>query len=271
MEIKIFDVTHGFCALLKADNGALILFDCGHNEKTGFRPSAQLRSAGVTRLDYLVIQNFDQDHISDLPNLRRTVHVDTLYRNKSIPAEVLLRWKIQSSGFITTAMESALELHTSYVYDAVAPSELSNIELSCYCNDYPTFEDTNNLSMVSFVHYDGFGIIFTGDIEKAGWTELLKNYWFREHLRRVNIFIASHHGRESGYCGDVFNYCTPDIVIISDKEIIHETQKLSYAKHARGLPWNSGTDRRYVLTTRCDGMITISKSIGSGYYVQTSC
>jgi len=31
MEIKIFDVSHGFCALLVADNGNVALFDAGHN------------------------------------------------------------------------------------------------------------------------------------------------------------------------------------------------------------------------------------------------
>ncbi|HEX7028614.1 MAG TPA: hypothetical protein VF268_15335, partial [Gammaproteobacteria bacterium] len=95
----------------------------------------------------------------------------------------------------------------------------------------------------------------------------LENSVFCDHLRRVNIFVASHHGRVSGYCESVFDCCKPDIVIISDKEIIHETQKQMYAKHAKGLLWNGGPEKRYVLTTRSDGMITIKKRIGEGYHV----
>ena len=46
MRIHIFDVSHGFCALLVADNGNVMLFDCGHNETTGFRPSKYLTDSG---------------------------------------------------------------------------------------------------------------------------------------------------------------------------------------------------------------------------------
>jgi beta-lactamase superfamily II metal-dependent hydrolase len=120
---------------------------------------------------------------------------------------------------------------------------------------------------VSFVHYDGMGIVFPGDLEKQGREAQLNNPSFCAHLQRVNIFVASHHGRTTGYCEEVFDYCSPDIVVISDKEITHETQQQVYAKHATGLVWNGGPAKRYVLTTRCDGMITISKSVGQGYHV----
>jgi len=86
----------------------------------------------------------------------------------------------------------------------------------------------------------------------------------------MNIFVASHHGRESGYCSEVFNFCRPDIILISDKSIVHETQNVNYAKHANGLSWNGTNEKRYVLTTRNDGSITIDKNIGEGYRVTIS-
>lgn len=79
--------------------------------------------------------------------------------------------------------------------------------------------------------------------------------------------MASHHGRESGYCEAVFDYCKPHIIIISDEEIQYDTQDVDYKSHASGLPWNNSTETRYVLTTRSDGMITITKTIGKGYHI----
>lgn len=35
MELKIFDVEHGACALLTCDNGSRLMIDCGHNGDTG--------------------------------------------------------------------------------------------------------------------------------------------------------------------------------------------------------------------------------------------
>jgi len=117
------------------------------------------------------------------------------------------------------------------------------------------------------VVHDGVSIVLTGDLETAGWTELLKNATFRSYLAMTRIFVASHHGRTSGYCPEVFNFCKPDIIIISDKEIVHQTQEQDYSSHASGVSWNSGTEKRYVLTTRSDGKITLTKSLGEGFRI----
>ncbi|HDY90460.1 MAG TPA: hypothetical protein ENH82_20360 [bacterium] len=266
MKLQIFDVSHGFCAYLIADNNNVMLFDCGHNEDTGFKPSIYLPRNRCTAIEHLIIQNYDQDHISDLPNLRRALPIEVLFRNKTVTPETL-ESKKKESGWITEAIDSMIEMSKTFSNPVTTPPEFPNIEFNRYHNSFPEFEDTNNLSFVSFIHYENMGIIFPGDLEKAGWKKLMENYSFCECLKRVNIFIASHHGRESGYCEEVFNYCSPDIVIISDKEIVHETQKNNYSKHASGVPWNGGPERRYVLTTRSDGMITIEKTLGSKYHI----
>jgi beta-lactamase superfamily II metal-dependent hydrolase len=265
MEVKIFDVSHGFCALVTVDNGNVMLIDAGHNEKTGFRPSVYLPLNGIHTIQRFVIQNFDQDHVSDLHNLRKTLPINVLNRNKSLPATYLANLK-RKSGPITEAMQASLNMHTSYIHPVTNPPVYPSVDIYHYYNSYPAFQDTNNLSVVTFVFYDGLGFVFPGDMEKAGWQELLKQPAFCEHLRRVTIFVASHHGRESGYCEDVFEYCNPAVVIISDKEIMYDTQEQCYSEHARGVAWNGGAEKRYVLTTRSDGMITISKTAGSGFY-----
>lgn len=269
MKFQIFDVSHGFCGYLISDNGNVMLFDCGHNDRTGFRPSEYLPEKGCTAIERLVIQNYDEDHVSDLPNLREALPIQVLRRNKSMEPKTLETVK-KESGPITPAMESTIDMARQYSQDVINPPLFLNIEYSTFYNTYPEFTDTNNLSVVSFIHYDGMGIISPGDLEKAGWLKLLEIESFRNNLKKVNIFIASHHGREGGYCEEVFKYCSPDIIIISDKEITHETQKNDYAKHAKGVPWNGGPETRYVLTTRSDGMITIDKEIGKGYHITIS-
>ena len=80
------------------------------------------------------------------------------------------------------------------------------------------FSDENNLSLVVFVRCGLHKIIFPGDMEKPGWRQLLLNPAFRRELQGVNLFVASHHGRENGYCEKVMDLCGHiDAVIISDK------------------------------------------------------
>jgi beta-lactamase superfamily II metal-dependent hydrolase len=267
MNLTIFNVRHGFCAYLIADTNNVMLFDCGQDDETGFSPSSYLRRTRCTGIEKLVITNFDQDHVSDLPNVVRTVPVTTFSRNRSFSPEQLQAMKLES-GPITGAMETAVGLHRDYVQPVSTPPDFGIIEYNPFCNDYPEFTDTNNLSLVSFIHFDGMGIIIPGDLEREGWLRLLQLQQFCDNLSRVNIFVTSHHGRESGYCAEVFQYCSPDIFIISDKEIVHDTQDNVYASHASGVPFNNNSETRYVLTTRSDGSICISKSVGTGYHIQ---
>jgi hypothetical protein len=70
----------------------------------------------------------------------------------------------------------------------------------------------------------------------------------------VMIFVASHHGRENGYCEDVLDPCPNiELVIISDKPMEHETQETvdRYRQYTRAILYNGKL--RHVLTTRRDG------------------
>ena len=166
-------------------------------------------------------------------------------------------------------MVSLLGMVDAYTFTVTSPPVYTTLDVAVFYNDYPAFDDTNNLSLVLFLHYPGLSIVFPGDLEKAGWKTLLQQPVFRQHLAKVNIFVASHHGRESGYANEVFQFCNPEVVIISDESKQFETQETNYAQHARGITWNQ-TETRRVLTTRNDGMLTISPSIGAPYFIQAT-
>jgi beta-lactamase superfamily II metal-dependent hydrolase len=267
MEIKIFKVEHGFCSFVIADNGNVMLIDCGYNSTTGFTPSEYLRKAGFNGIEYLAITNFDEDHVADLKNIRRFFPITVVYSNRSVSATILRSIKEQS-GPISSAMDATIALLEHYSSDIFSSPSFSRIKISTYSNRYPNFTDTNNLSLVIFLTYYDFSIIYPGDLEKPGWRALLEDYSFRNALRKVNVFVASHHGRESGYCEDVFRYCSPDIVVISDTSIQYQTQETKYQNHAKGVSWEGGGNR-YVLTTRNDGLIKITKDRHAPSYITT--
>ena len=262
MEFRIFNVGHGFCALLVADNGNVMLFDCGHDDWIGFRPSKHLRELGCSAISRLIISNYDEDHISDLHRLASVLDIRTLCRNKSIPPQSLRQLKFQG-GPLSPSMETLLDMHERYTAPVSPPLDFAGVELVTFHNPYPTFQDTNNLSLVSFIRYSDLCIMCPGDLEKPGWAALLRKPDFRRYLGQVSVFIASHHGRENGYLREVFDFCDPDIVIISDESKQYQTQETDYADHARGIRFNNGR-MRYVLTTRRDGNITVTKSRGRG-------
>src|SRR5262245_8426010 len=96
MKITIFNVEHGACALVCSDTGAHALIDCGHNTGNGWRPSVALPRMGVHFIEGLFITNYDEDHVSDLHNLRRNVGIRILYRNPTVSGPQLLRLKAEN-------------------------------------------------------------------------------------------------------------------------------------------------------------------------------
>ena len=259
MNIKIFDVAHGFCAYLVDDDGSVMLYDCGHNIDTDFTPTVYLTNANCSRVNWFVVSHFDEDHVADLVNLRETFPIDMLTRNRSITAAQVRALK-EATGECTPAMEEMLEMLASYTQEISPVPGFPTIERSFFWNDYGDFLDTNNLSVVMFLHTESLHVVFTGDLERAGWLKLLERKEFRDELKRVNVFIASHHGRDSGYCKEVFDYCKPALVIISDVEPDDDSMASVYAGHASGIQWGGGLRR--VLTTHQHGMITLDQRPG---------
>lgn len=256
MKFTILDVGHGFCAYLVADNNNLMVFDCGHKTDPEIRPSYHLYHEGQRSIERLFITNFDEDHISDLPNIQKYVKARILHKNPSISVDELRRLKLQS-GPITPAMETLLEMMEEYSGGVSNPPDFPRVEWKSFWNKYSSdFDDTNNISLVTFLDLGDATVLIPGDLEKPGWENLLGLSEFRERLRSVDVFIAPHHGRKNGYCADVFQYCTPQVVVMSDGPIVHATQEMvnTYANHATGI--NYGVRTRYVLTTRNDGTIS---------------
>jgi len=80
-----------------------------------------------------------------------------------------------------------------------------------------------------------------------------------QQLKGVTVFVASHHGRESGYCEDVLNLCPNlQVVVISDKKKGYQSQETvdRYRRYARGFQYEG--NQRHVLTTRSDGNMEFS-------------
>jgi beta-lactamase superfamily II metal-dependent hydrolase len=277
MLIEVFDVDHGFCALVTADDGRQVLLDCGHSSVTGLRPSSILTSRGVRALDALIVSHADEDHVSDLPELLKTVLIRSVIANDSLKSGTLCRIKAVAGeagpgaeALIGRMIWSKFPWWVALVGGDIHP-RLPEAEILFYRNQYPLFDDLNNLSLVTFLHYGDIHAVFPGDLEVSGWRSLLRDPGFCVELARVNVFVASHHGRQNGFCAEVFRFCRPEIVVISDSPLQYASQEMTahYADQALGVTF--GSERRRVLTTRCDGTIRIYQSLAAntGAWVNT--
>ena len=279
MRLIIWDVEHGACAMVQhvlgQYAGRLAMIDSGCTDE--WRPSNYItRTLGRTELDYLFISNADQDHMSDLRSLQDAgVRVNTLFRNPSYSGQQMRIIK-SLSGPLSNDAEWYVGACDRYNIPTSIPfnSNMGGITATTFWNPYPTFTKTNDLSLVVFIKYSNFKVLFPGDLEKSGWRALLQRADFCAELVGTDVLIASHHGRESGYCADIFNYFTPSAVVISDKAIEHETQQTvpDYRRIVRdqGVLIRTTAKVRHVLTTRRDGWIQFTVT-NDAYTIDTEC
>lgn len=167
MRLTIFDVAHGFCAYVVADTTNVMLIDCGHDVEHGFTPLVWLSNNGCTGIERFIVGNYDEDHLADLENIRG-LGVAELLRNTSVTSAQLREIKLQG-GPISDAMKSMLEMIDLYTGGPPSPpTDFGGIETSVFYNRYPDFKDTNNLSLVLFLHYRNVHVAFPGDLEASG-------------------------------------------------------------------------------------------------------
>lgn len=274
--LQIFNVEHGACALLTTPTGVggwrRVLIDCGHNSTTGWYPGRHLRNLGATSLEQLIVTNYDEDHVSGYPDLiAQGVSVDWIVRNTSVTPATLLSLKSETG--MGNGIASLVQSLGGYLLPGSSPNPaptFPGVSLEYFRNEYPAFDDENNLSLVVYLTVYGTSFLFPGDMEYDGFEHLLAtNPRFRQIVSSIHVLVASHHGRENGICEAMFDThgCRPQLVVISDDYKQYNTQETTnyYASKTSGISnFREVGNTRKVLTTRRDGDICFTWQNGQG-------
>ncbi len=106
-------------------------------------------------------------------------------------------------------------------------------------------------------------MLLTGDNGITSWEELLGRDDFIDSVRDVDILLASYHGKDSGFCQELFHYFSPKLTIISEgrhlDSAIDRYRQVSegWIVHKR----EGGVEQRRCLTTRKDGAILVKLGV----------
>lgn len=268
----IYNVKLGQCigVLPHDQRDYAMMVDCGHDDE--FHPiddlSQYLPQASNKKpsLRCLILTNYDHDHFSGLPNLHNSAIIESVLLPKNLSMEEVRNLKPTS----TDALDTLEVIRTTYTADvtnytppftrkvfSLQQTELTNAGIPI---------ETNHLSQMVFVKYGETTICIPGDLENRSWELMLAKADVQAWLRQTNILIAPHHGRENGYHEEIFDYCKPSCIILSDKSVVHETQMdmtALYSGHVSGkgivyTPATGNPVTRKTLTTRNDGHILVT-------------
>jgi len=261
IEITIWDVNHGSAAYIKTPNDRHIVVDLG--DADGFSPLQTLIARGVRQLDVAVITHPHRDHLDDIFSFA-LLSPKALHAPWSL-SEAAIRKANRTDDLIY--VNRYLEIRGAYT-SPVSPADISTVPANFGGVEFQVFEpmlcdegNINNRSLVFIASYAGSKIVIPGDNEAPSWQELLNNPEFVNAVKGTDILLASHHGREAGYCAELFEAIgKPRLVVVSDGRFKETSATDRYSKQAIG--WtvfdSAGTsDTRKCVTTRNDGHVTI--------------
>ena len=275
-EIVIWDVQHGSSTYIKTPNHTDYLIDLGigsfGDKNIEFSPINHIKqNYNVGQFDLIIITHPDADHLYDILNLSFDF-VKTILRPHSISEEKIIeKMNISLDRTHKEIFKKYLDLcnrfssNVTYDNSHLNPRNNGGVLIETF-SPSPENKEFNNHSIVTIISFAESKILIPGDNEAPSWRFLLDDETFLESISNVDIFVASHHGRESGYYSDLFDYFTPKLVIISDgpEGKTSATQKYSTRCSGWTVHHRNGkiSEERKCLTTRNDGVIVIKFGYG---------
>lgn len=275
LDIIVWDVQHGSAAYVKTPGGKHIAIDLGtgsygYSDKD-FSPLCHLRGRyGVHQLDAIIITHPHRDHIDDI-HYFDVLAPKVLMAPKHLQDSDIFGGNAPESRHI---IEKYIEIRKKYNVDI--PWESGNnpfsaannggVNIRCFIPVTCARSNLNNHSVVAVLEYANHKIIIPGDNENASWSELLSGSDFKKAIQETTLFVAPHHGRESGFSSDLFQCIKPYLTIISDGAYCDTSATSRYSEKSRG--WNvkkrsGGSEKRSCVTTRKDGVVHISLEHGA--------
>lgn len=290
MKIIICDVGDAACAIVTAKSGYTMMVDCGSkSDKTNpvdtfmslkkwLGVNDYVTKSGVSYpLALLHITHPDDDHVRNATRIKNELPPYLLRNND---------FELFTDG---ANINSEYKEKIDKVYRGNNPeiipwgfdvNEDQGIPVNvCRISEDLKSKERNNSSIIRYIKQDGLGILFCGDLEKAGWEYFVEHYSsFVQMLKDegVNVLVAPHHGHKSGFPKVLFDAIgNVDMVILSkDTEVCKDVPDVStqYSNYSNGWRYKALSDKNMyfgkVLTTRSNGNIYI-ESTADGFNVWT--
>ena len=237
LALRIWDVQHGSAAHIRTLKGKRIVADCGSGG-SGSPLLALKNLLGLARLDMAIITHPHLDHISDILNLS-SLNPRTFLRPKQLTKADILANNKDLSPAAMRIIEEYLRFDSTYTEplgtgeDPTDQSVNGGVEIQMFIPTTCPHTNLNNHSVVTVIEYEGSKILLPGDNESASWDELLGRPDFRASISDVDILIAPHHGRDSGFHKEFFDYFNPLLTIISDGRVVDTSATDRYGQVQR--------------------------------------
>ena len=212
LEIHFLDVGQGDSCFIVTPNHKTILIDGGGSTSNTFDVGKDtvipyLLDKGYTKLDYVFISHFDQDHVGGILPVLEEFKVGQIFitkqGEKSENYETFLEIVEQKNLKVQEVKIGNKITIGDVVFHILWPIE-KQIEENIL----------NNNAMVMKLQYKGFGMLFTGDIEEAAEKKILSVYSDNLDSLKGTVLKVAHHGSKSSSTEEFLEAVNSKVAII---------------------------------------------------------
>jgi len=264
-QIIFWDVKHGHATYIRTPNDRHIVIDLGTGSyKNGdvFSPLKWLKEKGVTQLDTVIVTHPHKDHIDDVFNFD-ALSPKTVYFPRQIKKSQYYEEKYKDvyNKYAEINDRYSLDVQSGSENDLDVAIQWGGLKITRFIQKHDAvYKNINNYSVVTVLEYARSKIVIPGDNEKESWEYLMTQNDFKEKVRDADIYLAAHHGRESGYIAEVVSLINPRLTVVSDGRFCETSANARYTQMSRGWSvWQNGQQKdRKCLTTNSDGSISVT-------------
>jgi competence protein ComEC len=221
-----FAVDKGNMTLVEFSNGVNMLVDC---RLSGSRPSPlQYLRSKVKKLHVLVVTHPHQDHLTGLAEVCEEYKPGIMWHCGRYfkPDPVFDDWSYYEKlrkGQLTYCTPRAVGKGDTFTIGDSKINVLGPKRPFLEC----TMDDVNNNGIILSVITGSSHVLLTGDTQEEQWSDIDVR-----SVSRVSVFLASHHGRESGFSERILRAAQPQRIVISDGEPADTDATEKYRRYA---------------------------------------
>lgn len=236
LRVYFVDVEGGQATLFVTPEGDSLLIDTGwpdNNNRDADRIVAAAKDAGISKIDYVLITHYHDDHVGGVPQLAAKIPIGTFIdhgENREMdgnPPKLYAAYKaLLDSGkykHITAKPEDIVTIGSLRVKVITSDGEVLRRSLpgggqenpACNAPAPPVDKTENPRSLGTLITFVNFKILDLGDLTADKERELMCP---DNRIGKVDVYIASHHGLFQSGSAALVNAIAPRVAIVNNGE-----------------------------------------------------
>ena len=162
---------------------------------------------GYTKVDYIFISHFDQDHVGGILSVLEELSVGQVFISKQEEKSE------NYEEFLKIVEKKNLKVQEVKAGDKIT---IGNIAFNILWPIEKQIEENqlNNNAMVMKLQYKNFSMLFTGDIEEVAEKKILDTYKNHLDMLKATILKVAHHGSKSSSTEEFLKAVNSKVAII---------------------------------------------------------